>query len=340
MIIVDLNKEDFLKIQETLSSTINDIENNNPSFSFLQSWHWAMIQKNFGYSVHLKGIKEGGEVVGFFVAIEKKIFFNKKYWYLPRGPFFLKTNFVKENLIDLFKKIIKKEKLFFIRLEPVLNNSEFSEFFKKNKKNIKKTKNIQPDKTSFLDLNYGQEELLKKMAQKTRYNIKLASKKGLKIQEVGLDGFSSFYGLMETTSRRDKFFIHSEDYYYNLIKYNNDFIKLFEVRFKDKVLASGVFCFHLDTAYYLHGASSNEMRNFMAPYFLQWELIKLAQNQGFRYYDFYGVDDKKWPGVSRFKKGFAGQEYLFLGTFDIVFNNFLYNIYLILRKFKRIIKFL
>lgn len=339
MIIVDLKKEDFLKIQDNIKNSDNG-KNNNPSFSFLQSFHWAMIQKNFGSSVYLKGIKEREEIIGFFVAIEKKIFFNKKYWYLPRGPFFLKNNFIFDEFLALFKNIIKKENLLFIRLEPVLNNTEFSDFIKKNKRNIRKTKSIQPDKTSFLNLKYSQEELLKKMAQKTRYNIKIATQKGLQLYEVGLNGFSDFYRLIETTSKRDKFFIHSKDYYYNLIKYNNDFIKLFEVRFENVVLTSGIFCFYLDSVYYLHGASSNEMRNFMAPYFLQWELIKIAQNKGFSYYDFYGVDEKKWPGVSRFKKGFSGQEYLFLGTFDVVFNNFSYNIYIIFRKIRRAMKFL
>ena len=90
----------------------------------------------------------------------------------------------------------------------------------------------------------------------------------------------------------------------------------------------------------MHGASSDEFRNLMAPYILQWKVIGEAKNRGFKYYDFCGVDENKWPGVTRFKKGFGGEAHSFLGAFDYIINRNFYLFYMIIRKIRRFIKFL
>lgn len=338
MKIIDLQKEkfsellaDFLKLGESFEFA------NSPSF--LQSIYWQEIQEKNNQKVFLKGIESNGKIIGCFLAISKNIFKKYSYWYIPRGPVFFQSEpdpKIWSDFFDSFKKYCRDNKIIFFRLEPL--NKSFVELFK-NDKNIFKTKDIQPKETSFLNLSHSLEILLKNMAQKTRYNIKLAEKKRVQIFDIGLDGFDNFWKLISLTSNRDKFFIHSKNYYLNLLSGNDDFIKLFEARVDDKVLASGIFSFYQDTASYLHGASSNEMRNFMAPYLLQWEIIKKAKQEGYKYYDFYGVSDKKWPGVTRFKKGFGGQNYLFLGTFDYVFNKCIYSWYNIFRFLNRLLRF-
>jgi lipid II:glycine glycyltransferase (peptidoglycan interpeptide bridge formation enzyme) len=85
----------------------------------------------------------------------------------------------------------------------------------------------------------------------------------------------------------------------------------------------------------MHGASASKYRNVMAPYLLQWHAIKLAKNLGYKYYDFYGVDEDKWPGVTRFKKGFGGREVNYPGTFDLIFNRRWYSVYRMVRKARR-----
>ena len=95
---------------------------------------------------------------------------------------------------------------------------------------------------------------------------------------------------------------------------------------------------------YVHGASANEFRNVMAPYALQWEVIKLAKQKNCKYYDFNGIDEKKWPGVTRFKMGFArfesarqgGEVVEYPGTFDMVFDNLWYNVYKLIRRIRRL----
>ncbi|MDD3711470.1 MAG: peptidoglycan bridge formation glycyltransferase FemA/FemB family protein [Patescibacteria group bacterium] len=336
MNIIDLKKEDFLKIQTDFLNN-NNSQKNFWSLSFLQSLQWSEIQENYGQHVFLRGLESDNKIIGFFVAIEKKIWQSKKYWYIPRGPIFFDDN--KDFWLDFFL-ILKKQSLDknlkFIRLEPI--NPSFLDYYQRNKSNLIKTIDVQPSKTSFLNLNLSEDDLMKNLGQKTRYNIKLAQKKGIEVSELGLDGFKEFWKLMSITAGRDNFFIHSKEYYNNLISSDNDFIKLFSACFKGKVLAMGIFSFFGSTVSYLHGASSNEMRNLMAPYLLQWELIKIAKNRGFKYYDFYGVDEKKWPGVSRFKNGFSGEKFSFPGTFDYIIDNNFYKLYKFFRHTRKKIK--
>ena len=216
---------------------------------------------------------------------------------------------------------------------------------------IIKTLDVQPSKTLVLDLTKSEDELLGKMHPKTRYNIRLAEKKGVRLEEAGIESFDKFWELMGQTSDRDDFRLHGIDYYKEMIKLDHrqggasgtggtggtgkDFIKLFFAKYKGKAIAAGIFSFFGNTATYMHGASSDENRNLMAPYSLQWEAIKLAKAKGYKYYDFFGIDEKKWPGITRFKKGFGGKEKKYPGTFDLAFDPGWYSVYKMVRKVRR-----
>ena len=174
------------------------------------------------------------------------------------------------------------------------------------------------------------------MQQKTRYNIRLAAKKGIKVIEaISETDFLDFWCLMKKTSNRDGFRIHNEAHYINLLVSSEGVIKLFFAEYKGQRVAAGLFAFYGDKVIYLHGASDNEFRNLMAPYLLQFEIIKKAKLEGFNFYDFYGVDEKKWPGVTRFKKGFGGFIYNYAGTYDLVLRPCLYFLYNFLRNLRR-----
>lgn len=239
------------------------------------------------------------------------------------------------------KKIAKKEKVIFLRFEP----RKFE--MRKSKIAIRKSIDIQPSQTIMLDLSRSEDVLLATMHQKTRYNIRLAEKKGVQIREASHAGFlagdgekevEKFWKLMEKTSGRDGFTPHDKDYYEKLLHTAPDRFKLFFAILEDNIIAAGIFSFFGDTATYLFGASDNDHREVMAPYLLQWELIKRSKSAGCKFYDFFGVDDKKWPGVTRFKLGFSGEEIKYPGTFDVIFNILRYEIYLILRRARRIFR--
>jgi len=112
-------------------------------------------------------------------------------------------------------------------------------------------------------------------------------------------------------------------------------IKLYFAEYNNKVIASNIMTFFGDMVTYVHGSSSDQDRNVMAPYLLQWTIIQQAKNLGYKHYDFYGIDETKWPGVTRFKRGFGGTEINYPGTFDVIFNSFLYKSYQVLRWLRR-----
>lgn len=299
-----------------------------PDLSFSQTYIWADIQEKYGKSCIYFVFEKNEEIIGFSVFIKNEIKFFK-YFYAPRGPFFKRDldQKTKENIILLLAKEFKSYGADFLRIEPVLFDFSFNDSFSK-------TRDIQPARTSFLDLRKDFSDILKEMKSKTRYNIRLARRKGVEVIENTdkKTAFENFIGLIKVTSERDAFSIHKDDYYQNIIGSDSGKIKVFEAHYQGKVLASGIFSFVGDCVTYLHGASSNENRNVMAPYLLHSEIIERAMESGFSFYDFYGIDDFKWPGVSRFKKGFGGQEFVYPGTYDFKINNLKYLIYSFLRR--------
>lgn len=306
---------------------------------FLQSQIWENIIK-----------KEGEETRRFEEALliskkinlplisKLKIFSKLNYQYSPRGPIISKNEV--ESFWSLVEKIKEKFKPIFFRFEPGLELMEALKGGGLNKYKLKKTIDLQPSQTLLIDLSLSEEEILKAMQQKTRYNIRLAAKKGIKVIEVINEAiseidFSDFWRLMKKTANRDGFRIHSEAHYKNLLTSSKGVIKLFFAQYQGQRIAAGLFALYGDKVIYLHGASDNEFRNLMAPYLLQFEIIKKAKLEGFNFYDFYGIDEKKWPGVTRFKKGFGGFIYNYAGTYDLVFRPGLYFLYNFLRNLRR-----
>lgn len=328
--VIFLNKDDFELLNKEKFAGLSGFFGKK---SFLQSSFWASIQESYGRKCFYLSIKEGDNILALSMVIEISFLFGKlKYWYFPRGPIFkegLDTE-IKKNILLTLKKVAEEKKIIFFRLE-------FADHFLSRNKLFIKTRDIQPAKTSFVNLNKNLGDILGEMKQKTRYNIKLAEKKGVKIVEQTdkEKAFYNFSALIKQTSIRDNFSIHDDAYYRNLINSDNK-IKVFEAYYQNQVVASGIFSFYENCVTYLHGASSDVCRNVMAPYLLHFFLISFSKENGFSFYDFYGVDESKWPGVSRFKKGFGGEEFEYPGTFDLPINNFIYQIYKTVRFLRRL----
>lgn len=298
---------------------------------FLQSAGWLDFQEEGEHKTYRLGLSdEKNNLIAICGIIKNSLPFNKNYFYCPRVP---TTNSDSggddlELLIKEIKDVIKKERGIFLRLE-FLSNFQF-----KNLK-LKKVNSVQPWRTLVLDLTKSDDELLASMHEKTRYNIRLSEKKKLALKTGTL---GDFWKLMKETTGRDKFSAHPQKHYESMLKKikgdgkKEMRVELKIVYFGDTPLAAAIVGYFGDTATYIHGASSNENRNLMAPYFLHWEIIKEARQLGYKYYDFWGIDEKKWPGVTRFKKGFGGFEISYPGTFDLPINNFWYKIYNLAKK--------
>jgi len=176
---------------------------------------------------------------------------------------------------------------------------------------------IQPPSTVILELDHEEEALLAAMKAKTRYNIGLAGKKGVTVEEGGEADLPAWYELYRQTARRDRITLHAFQYYRRQFQLASEpgagvALKLLLARHQGELLAGIVVALRGNTAWYLYGASSDRKRNLMPAYALQWRAILLARQAGCRFYDLFGVppaDDPSHPmhGLFRFKTGFGGR---------------------------------
>ncbi|OGC93071.1 hypothetical protein A3D85_02330 [Candidatus Amesbacteria bacterium RIFCSPHIGHO2_02_FULL_47_9] len=171
-------------------------------------------------------------------------------------------------------------------------------------------------KTYWIDLTKSEEDLLKNMTSKCRYNIRLAEKHGVTVEEDSLS-LSEYLRLMfGKTSKRQKIYAHSENYHRELVKL--DFVHLFKAEYKDKVIASWVIFAWKDFIYYAYGAFDDEYKYLMAPVLGLWEIIKWAKKEGYKTMDLWGAEEGK--GFSRFKEQFGPQLVEMAGTYDLPIN--------------------
>ena len=297
------------------------------------------------------------------LIIKYELPFGQSYLYCPRGPI-ISQKFIKSKVVDFLfseiKKIAKEKKTMFLKIDPPvpLLTKRTKVIFTNFKKS---SSEIQPKNTLILDLTKSEEELLKEMKPKTRYNIRLAERKGVEIintkyQIPNTKYFSNFWELVEETSRRDKFASHNKDYYWKMLESCCDreqkfsfplTAKLYLAEYKNKTIAANIVLSFGDFCVYLHGASSGEYRNVMAPYLLQWQQILDAKKTGCKAYDFWGIEESQksvkskvckvksdWGGITRFKKGFGGEERNYIGAYDLVFNWKKYYLYKIFKKIR------
>ncbi len=326
------------------------------SGAFLQTLEWGAFQTTIGRTVFyiasangqvqtldLKQAEQAQKIDGLALAIFMPISFGKKFLYIPRGP--IGNN--AEEIIELATKIARQEKAIFVKIEPItqIQNSKFK---------IQNSFTLQPEKTVILDLTKTSVELLAAMHTKTRYNIALARRHNVRVErwnnsEIATssrqgemprnDMFNQWFKLMDVTARRDDFHAHPKNYYQELLNINGEMKTALWLAFDgDDLLAGNLMGYFNHTATYLHGASSNTKRNLMAPFLLHWEIILDAQTNGFTAYDFWGVDEKKWPGITRFKRNFGNEKTLhevaYPKAMDIPINRFWHFLYCLTRTLK------
>ena len=294
---------------------------------FLQSWEWGEFQFQVGRKVWRFKIEREGELMMAGQAIGHTLPFGLSYIYLPRGPLVTTAgkNHIKE-CTDILISEIKKlsQKLVFMRLEST--EIDFKGL------GWQKSKEIQPCHSLILSLDKNEDDLLGEMHQKTRYNIKVATKHEVKIRQMEEGEFDKFWELVQETTARDKFRSHEKNYYKKMLDALSDMAQVWVAEYNGTIVAANLMIFWGDQAIYLHGASSREHRNVMAPYLLHWEMIKKSKNQGKEHYDFWGIappdmPNHPWAGITRFKKGFGGTEVSYSGTFDLSQNKIWYLLY-------------
>jgi lipid II:glycine glycyltransferase (peptidoglycan interpeptide bridge formation enzyme) len=304
---------------------------------FQQSWEWGELAPQLGGSAVRLAARQDGRIVG-----AAQIFVNplsrtgRTHLYLPRGPALREPHVeLLGPLLDKARALGQETSAVGIRLEP--NAPAFDYGWRNTLESLALRPTYppsQPRSSWVLDLAPDPDQLLRDMKQKTRYNIRLAGKKGVEVAEGGRDDVPEFYRLFRETAARDDFFIHSQDVYermFDLFRCAGRFALLL-ARYRARLVAAVTLVTFGDTCWYMQGASSNEHRNLMAPYLLQWEAINWARRRGCRVYDFRAVpdllrEDQDMYGVYRFKEGFGGRQLTALPTYGQPYRSTLYGLW-------------
>lgn len=297
-----------------------------PFGAFLASFEWGAFQRALGRSVErVYTSSADGEMIA--QAIRHDLPFGFNYWMISKGP---TGTMAPEKMVSALRQQLSDGA--FLRIEPNFVSR------------MLKTNDVQPAATLMLDLKLGSQELLAQMKSKTRYNIRLANRKGVVCKIVGLDRFEDFVRLMEQTTHRDSFRAHPDLYYKTMLETMKDtdaqaFLAM--AFYEDRPIASNIMIDFNGVRTYLHGATSNLHRNVMAQYGLHWFLIEDAVEKGMHQFDFWGIapegasSDHPWSGITRYKKGFGGKELSMPGTFDLPLRYVSYSLYRSIRNMRR-----
>jgi len=299
----------------------------------LQSLEWGEFRKKTGVKV----IRENN----FQLTIHKIPKLPWSIGYLPKG------NLPNKKLIEDLKKIGKENNCIFIQLEPNIPKDSNLNFQSSNLGLVPAVHPLFTKYTFVLDLTKSEEELLKAMHYKTRYNIKVAKRHGVKIIENNSDkAFEEYLKLTEETTRRQKFFAHTPEYHrlmWETLKsqksktksqnFNKLTAHLFLAKYKNEILAAWILFTFKDTLYYPYGASSSKHRETMASNLMMWEAIRFGKKLGLKKFDMWGAlgpnpsSKDPWYGFHRFKQGYGAKLVEFIGSYDLVINPLLYNLY-------------
>jgi len=327
----------------------NDAEY-NPLFiagnvPFTQGPIYGQWQEMTGRKVRRFEIKQGEGILGFFQVIKYPMPFSQNILYIPHGPVLKAISCLSDEFLKTFHdkllEIAKEENSVFVRFDAFPKNEEnLSKFFKRVPSHAYRSSYFQPKFEWILSLEKPEEEILDEMHPKTRYNINLARKRGIKIEIISENFdkyFHDFYGLIEETAKRDNFNLHPKDYYRNIFKTldsSNAFLAVAE--YEGKTLLVNLVMLYGKTAYFIFGGSSDEFKNLMFSHLAQWEAIKESKTRGMAIYNFGGVgpstslrvnNNDQFEGISRFKKRFAGELLKYSDSYDIVLKHTWYYLY-------------
>ncbi|NWG07300.1 MAG: peptidoglycan bridge formation glycyltransferase FemA/FemB family protein [Chloroflexi bacterium] len=304
----------------------------HPNAHLLQTGEWGELKRDFGWKP-VRIIREDAGVQILF----RRLPLGFTIGYIPKA--IISDGSVSEQFWNEINTVCKSHRAIFLKLEPDRWEGETPIA---NYQLSLSPHNIQPPRTLIVNLRESEEEILARMKQKTRYNIRLAEKKGVTVR--AWDDIASFHKMMLVTGGRDGFGVHSLEYYrraYELF-HPKGMCELLVAEYEGKLLAALFVARHGNRAYYLYGASTDEERNRMPTYLLQWEAMKWAKARGCEEYDLWGVPDEDeatleanfetrrdglW-GVYRFKRGFGGQLKRAAQAMDRVYNPLLYWVYL------------
>ncbi|HMN12323.1 MAG TPA: peptidoglycan bridge formation glycyltransferase FemA/FemB family protein [Bellilinea sp.] len=324
-----------------------------PMPHLLQSSAWAELKSKYGWTWQGVSLTENSGAL--ILAREQKLTPlgpSAKVLYSPRGPLCgWSSRGEIENVLALSEKQAKDQRAIFLKIDPevIINRDEIIDHFPITSAQIQGSEvetilrtrgwvpaqdQVQFRNTMWLRLSDSEDVILEKMKQKTRYNIRLAQKKGVTVRVGGIPDLGLLYKMYAETSTRDGFVIRNEKYYqdaWSIFIHKGMATPL--IADVDSEPVAGLMLYTIrDRAYYLYGMSTNKHREKMPNYLLQWEAIRLAKSKGCHLYDLWGAPDEadaqeSMFGVYRFKEGLGSHLVRFIGAWDYPLNRTAYSLY-------------
>ncbi|MBM3180350.1 MAG: aminoacyltransferase [Chloroflexi bacterium] len=357
----------------------NQLISQLPNPHFLQTYEWGQVKAKYGWIPYYAVWTDDGKFLvtqttdnwslntehclAAAMILKKKIL-NRGFaarlsiLYAPKGPLFdWKDAALQTRVLNDLQSFAKKQSAIFLKIDPDIvlgrgvpqsadnvpdNIGQVVRSELTRRGWVYSSDQIQFQNTVLIDLSASEEEMLARMKPKTRYNVRLAEKKGVTVRTGTLDDLSMLYKMYAETSIRDGFVIRDENYYmtvWKLFMQNVERLTLnvptcipliAEVN-NEPVAAIFLFMF-AGRAYYVYGMSRNLHREKMPTYLLQWEAMKRAKANGCSAYDLWGApeeineSDSMW-GVYRFKEGLGGEVVRTLGAYDFAPSKIWYKLY-------------
>ncbi len=311
---------------------------NSPYTATTQDMAWAKVKNNWTpFYVYLE---EENEIIAAMSILTVLSVGDKKMAYATRGPVCDIRNIeLVKALYDEAEKHLIAENIFLMRTDPeVFYDQELSDAYKEagfvvRNKGINPHSTIQPRLNMRLDTEgKTEEELLGEFHSKTRYNIRLADRKGIKVHSSrNLEDLKAFYETHVIMSERQGISYRPYEYFERVLNAYGDNAKVFIASFEDEVLAGALCLSYGNVTWYMYGGSNNLHRNKMPNYLMQWEMIKWGLEKETKYYDFGGIFDmNEDDGLYRFKRGFVGSDQAteFIGEIDRVYDKEAYQAFL------------
>lgn len=328
-----------------------------PNPHFLQASEWAQVKANYGWQPMPFVWEENGEIVAAAMILKRALPIRGfaarlSVLYAPKGPLMdWENESLRERVLGDLQNFAKKQGAIFLKIDPDVvlgtgipesENEQVNPVGQKLQFALTQRgwrysdDQIQFRNTVLIDLAISEEDILARMKQKTRYNIRLAGRKGVSMR-VGTSGdWPMLYKMYAETSVRDGFSIRDEQYYKTVWQRFSESENptceplIAEVDGED---VAAIFVFYFaERAYYVYGMSTTKHRNKMPTYLLQWEAMKRAKERGCTVYDLWGApeifdeSDSMW-GVFRFKQGLGGEVVRTLGAWDYAPNPLWYKLY-------------
>lgn len=310
----------------------------------LQTWEWGEFRRQTGVKVERLGFFEGQKLVkGLQVTFHPLPLINKTVGYLPKA-------FAPDaDQLSALRQLAQKHQALFIKLEPnVALPAKIDDPHQKIRQFLldhgaEPGRPLFTKHTFYLDLTKPEDELFAQLKNKTRYNVNLAYKKGVKIYEnTTKEGLKQYLNILEETIARQGFYAHGPKYFQKMWDTlgQSGMMRIFNAVYEDQILSSWIMFIFNDVLYYPYGASRDVHRDVMPNNLLLWEMIRFGKEQGCHTFDLWGSlgpkPDKENPyyGFHHFKEGYGGSIMEFVGSYDLVMQQIPYKLFRLIEELR------